>query len=66
MQYVSTGLGTPPHCEILLKADSDEITPPDLILNIILRRVKDGCNKLMISRAAERSGQLHNNSFLQC
>ena len=58
MQYVCTGLGTPPHCEISLKADSDETTPPDLILNIILRGVKDECNKLIISRAAEPMGQL--------
>ena len=58
MQY---GLGTPPHCEISLKADSDGTTPPNLILNIILSGVKDSCNKLKISRAAETvqpSGQL--------
>ena len=58
MQYISTGLGTPPHCEISLKADSDETTPPDLILNIVLSGAKDECNKLIISRAAEPSGQL--------
>ena len=62
MQYVRTGLGTPPHCEILLKADSDETTPPDLILNIILSGVDYKCNKLKICRAAaetvQSSGQL--------
>ena len=65
-RYVLTGLGTPPHCEISLKADSDETTPPDLVLNIILSRVKDSCNKLKISRAAEWSGQLHNKLIFTC
>ena len=53
-------MGQPPCCELKLKADSDNITPPDLALGVILSGIDSRFNKLQVGRAAKPlTGQLH-------
>ena len=58
LEYLTKGVGSPPHCELSLKAASDDITPPDLVLDITLSGVSGPCSRLKIIRKAEKPGQL--------